>query len=263
MLAGAAWAGPAFPTKCTATEDLCLGLVYHGRQRVPVWSSRILAHYRAGRRSRPTGAGPSFRRTPGSSVTASPRGRRAFRPASTLKPRRFCETFFVCKRPEPTNNITILASLPGYGLATPEPVDARGTPDPGTSLQWPYTWSGTWVPPMQLRLAFSRSPPRERCSSSPSSRDQTAHTRNRSRTSNILNSYHTLFSILRQLNGSNNQTDARAALSSLQKVLTVGIIHSSASGSTERTVGLLGSCLVSLSSQTAQTPGSAPSSLPS
>ncbi|KAH7961843.1 hypothetical protein HPB52_012636 [Rhipicephalus sanguineus] len=76
MLAGAAWAGPAFPTKCTATEDLCLGLVYTG-----------VNGFRCGQ---------------------------AFRPASTLKPRRFCETFFVCKRPEPTNNITILASLPGY-----------------------------------------------------------------------------------------------------------------------------------------------------
>ncbi|KAH7972564.1 hypothetical protein HPB52_013435 [Rhipicephalus sanguineus] len=62
---------------CAAPEDLCLGLVYHGRQRVPVRSSRILGHYRAGRRSRPTGAGPSFRRTPGPSVTASPHDRRA------------------------------------------------------------------------------------------------------------------------------------------------------------------------------------------
>ncbi|KAH7966271.1 hypothetical protein HPB49_014965 [Dermacentor silvarum] len=35
-----------------------------------------------------------------------------------------------------------------------------------------------------------------------------------------------LFSTVRQLNGSNDQTDARAALSSLQKVLAMGIIHS-------------------------------------
>lgn len=61
-----------------------------------------------------------------------------------------------------------------------------------------------------------------------------------------------LFSTLRQLNGCNDQTNARAALSSLQKVLSMGIIHSSASGSTE-TVGPLGSCHVPLSSPTAAT----------
>ncbi|XP_049513919.1 uncharacterized protein LOC125941048 [Dermacentor silvarum] len=72
-----------------------------------------------------------------------------------------------------------------------------------------------------------------------------------------------LFSTVRQLNGSNDQTDARAALSSLQKVLAMGIIHSSASGSTERTVGLLGSCHLPLSLQTAQTQGTTPPSLPS
>ncbi|XP_049525969.1 uncharacterized protein LOC125946502 isoform X2 [Dermacentor silvarum] len=50
-----------------------------------------------------------------------------------------------------------------------------------------------------------------------------------------------LFSTIRQLNGSNDMTDARAALSSLQKVLVMGIIHSSPSGNTEKTSVPLGS----------------------
>nr|XP_037286046.1 uncharacterized protein LOC119179074 [Rhipicephalus microplus] len=50
-----------------------------------------------------------------------------------------------------------------------------------------------------------------------------------------------LFSTIRQLQGSNDQTDARAALSSLQKVLVMGMMHSSPSGSTEQTTSPLGS----------------------
>ncbi|XP_037526278.2 uncharacterized protein LOC119403411 [Rhipicephalus sanguineus] len=50
-----------------------------------------------------------------------------------------------------------------------------------------------------------------------------------------------LFSTIRQLQGSNDQTDARAALSSLQKVLVMGLIHSSPSGSTEQATCPLGS----------------------
>ncbi|KAM7295701.1 uncharacterized protein ISCGN_020974 [Ixodes scapularis] len=49
-----------------------------------------------------------------------------------------------------------------------------------------------------------------------------------------------LFSTIRQLNGSNDQTDAYAALSALQKILVTGIIHSSASGNVGSVVGSLG-----------------------
>ncbi|KAH7985694.1 hypothetical protein HPB52_025466 [Rhipicephalus sanguineus] len=116
MLAGAAWAGPAFPTKCTATEDLCLGLVYTGVNgfrcgQAVSWATTVLGDV-------PDQPAPGLRSDArwivGDSIAARSTCRECFRPASTLKPRRFCETFFVCKRPEPTNNITILASLPGY-----------------------------------------------------------------------------------------------------------------------------------------------------
>nr|XP_050033654.2 uncharacterized protein LOC126530412 [Dermacentor andersoni] len=50
-----------------------------------------------------------------------------------------------------------------------------------------------------------------------------------------------LFSTIRQLNGSNDLTDARAALSSMQKALVMGMFHSSPSGSTEKAMGPLGS----------------------
>ncbi|KAH7944034.1 hypothetical protein HPB52_014748 [Rhipicephalus sanguineus] len=49
-----------------------------------------------------------------------------------------------------------------------------------------------------------------------------------------------LFSSIRQLNGSNDQTDAYAALSALQKVLVTGIIHSSPSSNVGSVVGQLG-----------------------
>lgn len=49
-----------------------------------------------------------------------------------------------------------------------------------------------------------------------------------------------LFSTIRQLNGSNDQTDAYAALSALQKILITGIIHSSASANVGSVVGSLG-----------------------
>ncbi|XP_075721826.1 uncharacterized protein LOC119186338 [Rhipicephalus microplus] len=49
-----------------------------------------------------------------------------------------------------------------------------------------------------------------------------------------------LFSAIRQLNGSNDFTDAYAALSALQKILTTGIIHSSESGNVGGVVAPLG-----------------------
>lgn len=49
-----------------------------------------------------------------------------------------------------------------------------------------------------------------------------------------------LFSAIRQLNGSNDLTDAYAALSALQKILTTGIIHSSESGNVGGLVAPLG-----------------------
>lgn len=49
-----------------------------------------------------------------------------------------------------------------------------------------------------------------------------------------------LFSTIRQLNGSNDQTDAYAALSSLQKILVTGIIHSSPSGNVGSVIGSVG-----------------------
>lgn len=49
-----------------------------------------------------------------------------------------------------------------------------------------------------------------------------------------------LFSTIGQLNGSNDQTDACAALSALQKILVTGIIHSSASANVGSVVGSLG-----------------------
>ncbi|KAL1472745.1 hypothetical protein MTO96_039134 [Rhipicephalus appendiculatus] len=53
-----------------------------------------------------------------------------------------------------------------------------------------------------------------------------------------------LFSSIRQLNGSNDQTDAYAALSALQKVLVTGIIHSSPSSNVGSVVGQLGEASV-------------------
>nr|XP_037274625.1 uncharacterized protein LOC119167271 [Rhipicephalus microplus] len=49
-----------------------------------------------------------------------------------------------------------------------------------------------------------------------------------------------LFSAIRQLNGSNDLTHAYAALSALQKILTTGIIHSSESGNVGGVVAPLG-----------------------
>ncbi|XP_077484185.1 uncharacterized protein LOC144094136 [Amblyomma americanum] len=49
-----------------------------------------------------------------------------------------------------------------------------------------------------------------------------------------------LFSTIRQLNGCNDQTDAYAALSSLQKILVTGIIHTSSSANAGSVVGSLG-----------------------
>ncbi|XP_037268860.2 uncharacterized protein LOC119160746 isoform X2 [Rhipicephalus microplus] len=49
-----------------------------------------------------------------------------------------------------------------------------------------------------------------------------------------------LFSTIRQLNGSNDQTDAYAALSSLQKILVTGCIHSSPSGNVGSVIGSIG-----------------------
>ncbi|KAK8769863.1 hypothetical protein V5799_013673 [Amblyomma americanum] len=49
-----------------------------------------------------------------------------------------------------------------------------------------------------------------------------------------------LFSAVRQLNGSNDQTDADSALSALQKILVTGIIHSSPRGSVGSVVASLG-----------------------
>ncbi|KAM7281505.1 uncharacterized protein ISCGN_005772 [Ixodes scapularis] len=49
-----------------------------------------------------------------------------------------------------------------------------------------------------------------------------------------------LFSTIRQLNGSNDQTDAYAALSALQKILMTGILHSSTSANVGSVVGPLG-----------------------
>lgn len=49
-----------------------------------------------------------------------------------------------------------------------------------------------------------------------------------------------LFSTVPQLNGSNDQTTARVALSSLQKVLVTGLLNSSKHGNTTATVGPLG-----------------------
>ncbi|KAH7940583.1 hypothetical protein HPB49_002329 [Dermacentor silvarum] len=49
-----------------------------------------------------------------------------------------------------------------------------------------------------------------------------------------------LFSTIRQLNGSNDQTDAYAALSSLQKILVTGIVHASTSANAGSVVGSLG-----------------------
>lgn len=65
-----------------------------------------------------------------------------------------------------------------------------------------------------------------------------------------------LFSMLRQLNGQNDQTNARAALSSLQKILVTGLLHSSKSGNTSPTVGTLGELkkVVSTASPTASSP---------
>nr|XP_037270149.1 uncharacterized protein LOC119161734 [Rhipicephalus microplus] len=53
-----------------------------------------------------------------------------------------------------------------------------------------------------------------------------------------------LFSSIRQLNGSNDQTDAYAVLSALQKVLVTGIIHSSPSSNVGSVVGPLGEATV-------------------
>lgn len=53
-----------------------------------------------------------------------------------------------------------------------------------------------------------------------------------------------LFSSIRQLNGSNDQTDAYSALSTLQKVLVTGIIHSSPSSNVGSVVGQLGEATV-------------------
>ncbi|XP_040354454.2 LOW QUALITY PROTEIN: uncharacterized protein LOC120850237 [Ixodes scapularis] len=65
-----------------------------------------------------------------------------------------------------------------------------------------------------------------------------------------------LFSTVRQLNGQNDQTDARAALSSLQKILVTGLLHSSKSGNTSHTIGTLGDLkkLASTASSTASRP---------
>lgn len=49
-----------------------------------------------------------------------------------------------------------------------------------------------------------------------------------------------LFSTIWQLNGSNDQTDAYTALSSLQKILVTGIIHASFSANAGSVVGSLG-----------------------
>ncbi|CAN7948064.1 unnamed protein product [Ixodes pacificus] len=49
-----------------------------------------------------------------------------------------------------------------------------------------------------------------------------------------------LFSTIRQLNGSNDQTDAYAALSALQKILVTGILHSSDSANVGSVVCRLG-----------------------
>ncbi|XP_075743746.1 uncharacterized protein LOC142802647 [Rhipicephalus microplus] len=49
-----------------------------------------------------------------------------------------------------------------------------------------------------------------------------------------------LLSTIRQLNGSNDQTDAYAALSSLQKILVTGCIHSSPSGNVGSVIGSIG-----------------------
>ncbi|KAH7985769.1 hypothetical protein HPB49_026279 [Dermacentor silvarum] len=49
-----------------------------------------------------------------------------------------------------------------------------------------------------------------------------------------------LFSTIRQLNGPNDQTDAYAALSSLQKILVTGIVHASTSANAGSVVGSLG-----------------------
>ncbi|XP_070379309.1 uncharacterized protein [Dermacentor albipictus] len=49
-----------------------------------------------------------------------------------------------------------------------------------------------------------------------------------------------LFSTIRQLNGSNDQTDANAALSSLQKIWVTGIIYASSSANAGSVVGSLG-----------------------
>ncbi|KAL3197599.1 hypothetical protein MRX96_044866 [Rhipicephalus microplus] len=49
-----------------------------------------------------------------------------------------------------------------------------------------------------------------------------------------------LFSTIRQLNGSNDQTDAYAALSSLQKILVTDCIHSSTSGNVGSVIGSIG-----------------------
>nr|XP_037275313.1 uncharacterized protein LOC119167958 [Rhipicephalus microplus] len=49
-----------------------------------------------------------------------------------------------------------------------------------------------------------------------------------------------LFSTIRQLNGSNDQTGAYAALSSLQKILVTGCIHSSPSGNVGSVIGSIG-----------------------
>lgn len=46
-----------------------------------------------------------------------------------------------------------------------------------------------------------------------------------------------VFSTVRQLNGQNDQTDVRAALSSLQKILVTGILRSFSSGNTGLTLG--------------------------
>lgn len=52
-----------------------------------------------------------------------------------------------------------------------------------------------------------------------------------------------LFSPTRQLNGLNDQTDAYAALSALQKILATGIIHSSANGKIGSVVSSLGEAI--------------------
>lgn len=57
-----------------------------------------------------------------------------------------------------------------------------------------------------------------------------------------------LFSSIRQLNGSNDQTDAYSALSALQKILVSGVLHASQSANVEGTSTSLGRPLLMLPS---------------